>query len=150
MVAAGGILMLVALWAGGLKWRGEFSVAGLQRRPWFMRAVIFSAILPYIAIWTGWWTREIARQPWIVHGLMRTSEGVSQMSIGAEIAWFIGFVVFDLLVWIGAWYFFAKVVRKGPDMESAVVDGDNPELGLGELPNATAAEGQPLFVRPTA
>ena len=26
-----------------------------------MRAVIFSAILPYVAIWTGWWTREIAR-----------------------------------------------------------------------------------------
>ncbi len=150
MVAAGGILMLVALWAGWLKWRGEFSVAGLQRRPWFMRAVIFSAILPYVAIWTGWGTREIARQPWIVHGLMRTSEGVSQMSIGAEIAWFIGFVVFDLLVWIGAWYFFAKVVRKGPDLESPVVDGDNPELGLGELPDATAAEGRPLFVRPTA
>lgn len=150
MVAAGGILMLLALWAGWLKWRGQFSVAGLQQRPWFLRALIFSAILPYIAIWTGWWTREIARQPWIVHGMMRTSEGVSQMSITAEIVWFIGFVIFDVLVWVGAWYFFAKVVRKGPDMESPVVDGDNPELELGALPQATVAEGKPLFVRPTA
>lgn len=151
MVAAGGILMLIAFWALYLYKKGLFTAAELQRRPWFLRAVIFSAILPYIAIWTGWWTREIARQPWIVHGLMRTSEGVSQMSIAAEIIWFIGFVFFDLVVWVGAWYFFSKVIRKGPDMDTDVIHGQQLHpLSLGELPEDAPKEGRPLFVRPTA
>ena len=27
---------------------------------------------PYIATTAGWWTAELGRQPWIIHGLMRT------------------------------------------------------------------------------
>jgi len=143
--------MLVAFWALYLRLRGKFTATELQRHPWFLRAIMFSAILPYIAIWTGWWTREIARQPWIVHGLMRTSEGVSQMSITAEIIWFVGFVTFDLLVWIGAWYFFSKVIRNGVDMNAEVIRGaQHHEMTLGELPSSTPMDGHPLFVRPTA
>jgi cytochrome d ubiquinol oxidase subunit I len=148
MVAAGGLLMIIAFWALFLKYRNQFTVEGLQRRPWFLRLVIFSAILPYIAIWTGWWTREVARQPWIVHGLMRTSEGVSQMSITAEVVWFIGFVVFDLLVWVGAWYFFAKVVRTGPDMQSPVIH-ETENLPLGALPH-DKSQPESILIRPTA
>jgi len=35
---------------------------------------------PYIANTTGWITAEIGRQPWIIHGLLRISDGVSLMS----------------------------------------------------------------------
>lgn len=73
------------------------------------------------------------------------------MSIAAEIVWFIGFVVFDLIVWAGAWYFFSKVVRKGPDMDTDIIDGaQHHEMNLGELPSEATPEGRPLFVRPTA
>lgn len=150
MVLAGVVLMLVAFWALYLRIRGQFTAAKLQHHRWFLRAVIASSMLPYIAVWTGWWTREVARQPWLIHGLMRTSEGVSQMSITAEIIWFIGFVFFDLLVWFGAWYFFAKVIRKGPDMTTDVIHGVTPEtMHVGDLPDEEAPEGKPLFVRPT-
>ena len=149
MVAAGGLLMMIALWALYLKYRGQFTMEGLQRRPWFLRLVVFSAILPYIAIWTGWWTREVARQPWIVHGLMRTSEGVSQMSITAEIVWFVGFVVFDLLVWVGAWYFFAKVVRHGPDMQAEVVH-QSENIPLGSMMTEKIDHHETILIRPIA
>lgn len=151
MVAIGFALMLIAFWALYLNIKGRFNVTDLQRRPWFLRAVIFSAILPYIAIWTGWWTREVGRQPWVVDGLMRVSQGVSQMSITAEIAWFVGFMFFDLIVWAGAWYFFTKVIRKGPDMDSEVIHGTTKAttLGLGDLPEQAPKDGEPLFQRPT-
>ena len=29
---------------------------------------------PYIATTAGWWTAELGRQPWIIHGLMRTAQ----------------------------------------------------------------------------
>ncbi|OYV25659.1 MAG: cytochrome ubiquinol oxidase subunit I, partial [Halothiobacillus sp. 20-54-6] len=148
MVAAGGILMLIAFWALYLKYRGQFTVNGLQQRPWFLRLVIFSAILPYIAIWTGWWTREVARQPWIVHELMRTSEGVSQMNVTAEVVWFVGFVVFDLLVWVGAWYFFAKVVRHGPDMNAEVVH-QSENIPVGSLMTDKLDQHETILIRPT-
>ncbi len=33
---------------------------------------------PYIANTAGWMTAEIGRQPWLVYGLMRTTEGYSK------------------------------------------------------------------------
>ncbi|HEY1857259.1 cytochrome ubiquinol oxidase subunit I, partial [Acidocella sp.] len=82
---------------------------------------ILCGFLPYIAVWTGWWTREVGRQPWVVYGMMTSAQGTSIMSTAQEIFWMVGYLGFELLVWGGTWYFFAKVVRKGPDMDSPVV-----------------------------
>ena len=148
MVAIGMFLSAVALWGLYLKLRGRLNVDRLRRHPLFLRTVVFSAFLPYLAIWTGWWTREVARQPWIVHGLMRTSEGASQMSVAAEIAWLIGFGIFEIGVWAGAWYFFAKVVRQGPDLESPVVDGQRHDR-LGHMVSGDVDDEHPEYARPT-
>lgn len=147
MVAIGVLLTLVALWGAWLALRGNLAAAEVTRQRWFLRIVVFSAALPYLAIWTGWWTREVARQPWLVYGLMTTADGVSRMSVAEAVFWLAGFAVFDLLVWMGAWYFLAKVIRKGPDMESPVVGEGHERLGHLDSPehgeNAT-----PRYVRP--
>ena len=61
------------------------------------RAVLWVLMLslpfPYIANTAGWVAAEVGRQPWLIHGLMRTAEGVSpQVSSGS--VWFtlIGFM----------------------------------------------------------
>ncbi|MBU2811329.1 cytochrome ubiquinol oxidase subunit I [Acidithiobacillus thiooxidans] len=113
MVAIGFFLFLVALWGNWLRLRGKLNATALRQHPWFLRAVVFSAFLPYLAIWTGWWVREIGRQPWVVFGMMRTYEGVSHMSLGQEVVWFVGYIIFELAVWSGAWYFFSRVIQKG-------------------------------------
>ncbi|MBU2841837.1 cytochrome ubiquinol oxidase subunit I [Acidithiobacillus thiooxidans] len=113
MVAIGFFLFLVALWGNWLRLRGQLNATALRQHPWFLRAVVFSAFLPYLAIWTGWWVREIGRQPWVVFGMMRTYEGVSHMSLGQEVVWFVGYIIFELAVWSGAWYFFSRVIQKG-------------------------------------
>ena len=80
-------------------------------------------------MWTGWWTREIGRQPWVVYGMMTTAQGTSRMSVAEEIFWMVGYVGFELLVWAGTWYFFAKVMRQGADMTSPVVQEGHQKLG---------------------
>jgi cytochrome d ubiquinol oxidase subunit I len=115
MVAIGFFLFFVALWGNWLRLRGKLNAQALRQHPWFLRAVVFAAFLPYLAIWTGWWVREIGRQPWVVYGLMRTYQGVSNMSMTQEIVWFAGYIVFELVVWAGAWYFFSRVIAKGVD-----------------------------------
>ncbi|WP_102224073.1 cytochrome ubiquinol oxidase subunit I [Acidimangrovimonas sediminis] len=135
MVAAGGAIFLLSLWGAWLLFRGRLSVEAASRNRWFLMAAMVSPVLPYIAIWTGWWTREVARQPWVVYGLMRTSEGRSPLSAGAEIAWFVGFAAFGLLVMVSTLYFILKVVRHGPDMTTPIPrEGEERHEQLGSLP----------------
>jgi cytochrome bd ubiquinol oxidase subunit I len=132
MAGAGAALMLLALWGLWLGLRGKFAAHVIGRHKWFLRFTILCGFLPYIAVWTGWWTREIGRQPWVVYGMMTTAQGTSRMSVPEEIFWMVGYVIFELLVWGATWYFFAKVMRQGPDLVSPVVHGvqqasDHPE-----------------------
>jgi cytochrome d ubiquinol oxidase subunit I len=147
MVASGMALVLVALWGTLLIVRRRFSVARIADQKWFLRSVIGAAFLPYLAVWTGWWTREVARQPWLVYGLMRTSAGVSRMPIAAEIFWMVGYMGFELAVLGGAWYFIAKMIRKGPDMTSPVLEEGHQNLGHMEAP-APQAGASPSYPRP--
>jgi cytochrome d ubiquinol oxidase subunit I len=63
----------------------------------------------------------------VVYGLMRTYEGVSHMSVAEEMVWILGYVVFELATWSGAWYFFTRVIKQGPDLESSIPGSNNTE-----------------------
>jgi cytochrome d ubiquinol oxidase subunit I len=63
------LLMVVAVF---LLWRGR-----LFKSRWALWALLLSFPLPYIANTAGWMTAELGRQPWLIYGLMRTSEGFS-------------------------------------------------------------------------
>jgi cytochrome d ubiquinol oxidase subunit I len=49
----------------------------LYQARWALWALLLSFPLPYIANTAGWMTAELGRQPWLIYGLMRTSEGYS-------------------------------------------------------------------------
>ena len=147
MVAAGGALMLLAFWGLYLALRGKLSAARIAQQRWFLRATIFAAFLPYISIWCGWWVREIGRQPWVVYGLMRTSDGVSHMGVGEAIVWLLGYMGFELAVWGSVWYFLAKIIRTGPDMSSPVAADGHQHLGQLE-PTPHDRHAAPSYVRP--
>jgi cytochrome bd ubiquinol oxidase subunit I len=51
--------------------------AALYTARWVLWALLLSFPLPYIANTAGWMTAELGRQPWLIYGLMRTSEGYS-------------------------------------------------------------------------
>lgn len=147
MVGIGFAIFGLALWGLWLTIRRRLGPSEIVGNRWFLRAAVLVGPLPYLAIWTGWWTREVGRQPWVVYGLMRTSEGVSQMSVGQAVFWLVGYVIFEVMVWTGSWYFFAKVIRQGPDMTSPVAADGEQRIGKLEPPVADR-HGAPPYVRP--
>ncbi len=58
---------------------------------WLLKLLVAAVLGPQIANQAGWITAEVGRQPWIVQGLMRTSDGISR-SVSA------GAVVFSLVL----------------------------------------------------
>jgi cytochrome d ubiquinol oxidase subunit I len=144
MAAAGAALMLFAFWGAWLILRGRFAADAIVRNRLFLWAAILCGFLPYIGVWCGWWVREVGRQPWVVYGLMRTEQGVSHMDVTSAALWLAGYIFFELTVWGSTWYFFAKIVRRGPDMDSPVVHGGQQHLGELEPRHGDA----PSYVRP--
>ncbi len=58
----------------------------LPRSPWFYRAVILAGPASFVALIAGWITTEVGRQPWIVYGVMRTEQAVTNAD-GLEIGY---------------------------------------------------------------
>ena len=129
MVAAGFALVGLALWGTWLLLRGRLTAERAGQNKWFLRAMIASAILPYLTIWVGWWTREIGRQPWVVYGIMRTADGVSHLSVIQEVLWIAGYAAFELTVWWTTWWYLAKVARNGPNMDTPIPQDGQETLG---------------------
>lgn len=72
--------------------------------------------LPYLACQFGWLVAEVGRQPWIVYGVLRTSDAVSKaISTGQVWASLIGFILFYGFLGFVDIYLLTKYARKGPD-----------------------------------
>ena len=75
MIACGMAMLAVAVWAGIAVWRRREALF----EPRLLRAFILATPLGFIAIEAGWMVTELGRQPWIIYGIMRTSEAVTSM-----------------------------------------------------------------------
>ncbi|MDN5860377.1 MAG: cytochrome ubiquinol oxidase subunit I, partial [Pseudonocardia sp.] len=83
-------------------------------RPW--HALLVAAIpLPFVAMIAGWVFRETGRQPWVVYGLLRTREAMSDLAPGTMTASLAVFTaLFGVLVVVNYWLL-ARYARRGPD-----------------------------------
>ncbi|WP_338668539.1 cytochrome ubiquinol oxidase subunit I [Pseudodesulfovibrio methanolicus] len=87
----------------------------IDRYPRLLKVLPFCIPLPYFALWAGWTLTEVGRQPWIVYGLMRTSDAVSPVGAGE-----VGFtlvlmtLLYALLGAVGIWLM-VKLAKKGPE-----------------------------------
>lgn len=88
----------------------------LEKNLLFLRIMLYSIPLPYIAAQLGWIVAEVGRQPWIVYGLMRTKDAVSK-SVFLSQVWtsLILFTLFYGLLGIIDIYLLSKFARKGPE-----------------------------------
>jgi cytochrome bd ubiquinol oxidase subunit I len=92
MVAAGFAMIFVGLWYWWTRWRGR------RQGTWLLWGVLAAAPLGYIALQAGWIVSEVGRQPWVIYGIMRTSDGVTPRS-GVPATLF-GFTVLYLVLGI--------------------------------------------------
>ena len=105
------LLMLVAAF---LLWRGR-----LDRSRWVLWALLLSFPLPYIANTAGWMTAELGRQPWLIYGLLRTSEGYSDMvSAGNGLFTLLGFMGLYTLLGLLFTVLVYREIAHGPEAQT--------------------------------
>ncbi len=76
MVGICSLMLLLGLWLGVSWWRKR----DYPQSRWFLRSVAVSGIAGIVALECGWIVTEVGRQPWIVQGVMRTSDAVTHAS----------------------------------------------------------------------
>ncbi len=88
----------------------------LEAHPLFLTVMLFSIPLPYIAGQLGWIVAEVGRQPWIVYGVLKTSDAVSK-SISTVQVWasLLGFTALYGVLGVIDIYLLSKFAKKGPD-----------------------------------
>ncbi len=73
MVAIGVGLMLLGAWQG---WTWRLHRRVLTTR-WFLVPAALAGLASVVAMEAGWIVTEVGRQPWVVYGLLRTSDAVT-------------------------------------------------------------------------
>jgi cytochrome d ubiquinol oxidase subunit I len=116
MVAIGMLLILISLVSVFLL-RGE----KLFKTKWMLVVLVFSVLLPQIANQIGWITAEVGRQPWIVYGLLRTSEALSKAVVGGQIVFsLVLFTIIYILLFALFIYLLDHKIKLGPDEEEDI------------------------------
>jgi cytochrome d ubiquinol oxidase subunit I len=93
VMAGLGTLMIGLMGIAALAWwRGA-----LERTRPLLWALMLAFPFPYVATTAGWMTAELGRQPWLVYGLFRTSQGASPLVHG-------GNAIFSLVGFAGLYF----------------------------------------------
>lgn len=114
MFALGGI----SLW---LRWKRR-----LFSTRWFLRMLVAMTPAGAIATLGGWYLAETGRQPWVIYGVLRTSEAVSPVPAPVLLASLISFVCVYGLFLTAFLIFVARIIRQGP----AAIPAANDATGL--------------------
>jgi cytochrome d ubiquinol oxidase subunit I len=109
MVGIGMLMIAFGLWSAWLRWRGTL----MTSRPFLVCALLMGPA-GLIAILAGWFTTEIGRQPWVVYGILRTADAVSnhgvlQLSITLVLFVLVYFAVFGTGI-----AYLMRLIRIGP------------------------------------
>jgi len=99
MAGVGTLIALIAIVGAYLLWRRK-----LERLRWFLWIAVANSFLPFVAMSAGWVLTEVGRQPWIVQGLLKTSEANSPnvtttwlgISLGVFITLYAALLVVDI------------------------------------------------------
>ncbi len=111
MVGAGMLMALIAVLGVVQMARGKLEAS---RR--FQQLALIGLLLPIVANWTGWIFTEVGRQPWVVFGLLKTSQAnspnVSTLDLVITLTGYI--VIYGILITIGGVLMFREA-KHGPE-----------------------------------
>jgi cytochrome d ubiquinol oxidase subunit I len=110
MVGCGLVTLALAWYGSWLAWRGRLEASRI-----LLWGTFLSFPLGFIATLTGWFTAEVGRQPWVVYGLMRTSEAATPFLTPRDVA--LTLVVFGAiyaLIFTAGTFYIHRLLRQGP------------------------------------
>ena len=110
MIAIGITLIALTLYASWQWKRGK-----LFDKRWLMVVFAWAVFLPQIANQAGWFTAEMGRQPWVVYGLLKTSDALSRTVSANQIIFsLILFTLVYITLFILFLYLLNKKIKHGP------------------------------------
>jgi cytochrome d ubiquinol oxidase subunit I len=111
MIWIGVVIILLAIVGAWFRWRGT-----LFQKRWLLWVFVWAVPLPYLANQTGWIAAEVGRQPWVVYGLLRTSDALSK-AVKAEqvLASIIMFTIIYALLFAVFLFILDSKIKHGPD-----------------------------------
>ncbi|MBF8248864.1 MAG: cytochrome bd ubiquinol oxidase, subunit I [Bacteroidetes bacterium] len=110
MVGLGTIFIAIMVTSVFFLWKG--TLFSSRRLLWIL---MLAFPFPYIANTAGWTTAELGRQPWLVHGLMRTAEGISPtVSAGNSLFTLLGFLGLYFVIGVLFLLLVMKKINQGP------------------------------------
>lgn len=136
-----GVLMLLISWSAvwlmyrrrhrheGLLPGHKLAVEGLPRLYfWALAAMTFSG---WVATLAGWYTTEIGRQPWLVHGIMTTDMAVADVPAPMVLSTLVVYLAVYaalLMAYIGVIVYLARKAAKGDPGASNAPKGALPAM----------------------
>ena len=110
MIGLGTIMAGILLLSAYLLWKKTIATSR-----WALWILMLSFPFPYIANTAGWWTAELGRQPWLIHGLFRTSDGTSTtVSAGNGLFTLLGFAGMYFIVGVLFVLLVLRIITAGP------------------------------------
>ncbi len=129
MVAIGMALIGLSL-LGAWFWRS----GRLFEKRWLMQVFVWAVLLPQIANQAGWFAAEMGRQPWVVYGLLRTSDAFSRTVTANQILFSLAlFSLVYVVLLILFLYLLTRKIQHGPE-DGTHHDEDNETFSRRENP----------------
>lgn len=116
MVAIGFGLIAISLIGIFFWWHGS-----LFNKKWLLWIFVFAVLGPQAANQLGWISAEVGRQPWIVYGLLRTSEGLSKVVTADQVMFsLILFTLIYFLLFVLFLYLLNEKIQHGPESAETI------------------------------
>ena len=131
MVGLGFWFLLLGFWGTYRLWRG-----GLLEDDRYLKALMLSTPLGFVALIAGWYVAEIGRQPWIIQDELTTAEGVSPTLGSAEVTLTLVAFVIGYLLLFGVFLYVSRRILE-EEAEREFTDREPDKRETPETPGVT-------------
>jgi cytochrome d ubiquinol oxidase subunit I len=136
MVGLGTLMLLLALVSLWARVRHR-----LYDWPLLHRFAIAMGPAGFVAVIAGWVTTEVGRQPFTVHGLLRTADSVSPLQAPAVAISLLAFIVVYFIVFGAGVYYILRLMSHSPHRGEQGPERGQPVRAAGITPAPQVSEG---------
>jgi cytochrome bd ubiquinol oxidase subunit I len=129
MVGVGALMVFTGIWSLWSRWRQR-----LYEGVWLLRLAVVMGPSGFAAVLAGWITTEAGRQPYTVHGLLRTGQAVSPIDAQAVAASLLAFIVAYFAVFGAGFLYIVRLMEHTPRTNEPDIEAGAPLRAAGITP----------------